>query len=92
MSLKDTFGKNLKYYRYKAGLSQEKLAEIVNIDSKYLSDLENGKYSPSFSKIERLATALDIDPYQLFKEDVTHHSVPPRVYQSKRTTNYRLKD
>lgn len=91
MSLKDTFGKNLKYYRFQADLSQEKLAEIVDIDSKYLSDLENGKYSPSFSKIERLAQALDIEEYLLFKRDISHYSVPPRVYSTKRTTKYRLK-
>lgn len=88
MSLQDTFGKNLKYYRYQKNYSQEKLAEIVNIDSRYLSDLENGKYSPSFNKIERLAEVLEIEPYLLFKEDTNHSSLAPRV-DIYRTTKYR---
>lgn len=88
MNLQDTFGKNLKYYRYQKNYSQEKLAEKVNIDSRYLSDLENGKYSPSFMKIERLAEALDIEPYLLFKNDISHDSLAPRI-DIYRTTKYR---
>ena len=88
MSLQDTFGKNLKYYRYQKNYSQEKLAEKVNIDSRYLSDLENGKYSPSFSKIERIAEDLEIEPYLLFKKDTNHSLLAPRV-DIYRTTKYR---
>lgn len=67
MNLKDTFGKNLKYYRYQKNYSQEKLAEITKSDSRYISDLENGKYSASFDKVEVLAKALGIPAHKLFE-------------------------
>ena len=33
MTLKEVFGKNMRYYRYKKGLTQEKLAEKVDLNS-----------------------------------------------------------
>lgn len=92
MTLKDTFGQNLKYYRYQKQLSQEKLAEITKSDSRYISDLENGKYSPSFEKIETIAKNLDIPAYKLFKENSNHKYLPSRFDSYKVTkTTYHLK-
>lgn len=89
MSLKDIFGQNLKYYRYQKGYSQEKLAEIVDLNSRYVSDIENGKYSVSFDKIEKIAKALSIEPYLLFKKDESHIKLPARV-DIHRITKYRI--
>lgn len=92
MNLKDTFGKNLKYYRYQKGYSQEKFAELTKSDSRYISDLENGKYSASFEKIEVFAKILGIAAHKLFEENKDHYHLPPR-FDSYRTskTKYRLK-
>lgn len=92
MNLKDTFGKNLKYYRYQKNLTQEKLAEIVDSNSRYISDLENGKYSPSFELIELLSETLEIPAHKLFEENINHYSLPPRVdnYRTSKTI-YHLK-
>lgn len=55
--------KRLKEAREAAGLSQEKLAELVNIDGlnirSRLSNYEVGRFSPSFDVIVRIAKALD---------------------------------
>ena len=53
--VQELFSINLKWYRFNRGLSQEKLAELSNTTSKYISDLERGKFYPSFSKIIDLA-------------------------------------
>lgn len=91
MNLKDTFGKNLKYYRYQKGYSQEKFAEKTKSDSRYISDLENGKYSASFEKIEIFAKVLEIPAYKLFEENTNHSSLPPRVDSYRVTkTKYHL--
>jgi transcriptional regulator with XRE-family HTH domain len=63
--LKEAFCINLKWYRFKENLTQEKLAELSNSTPKYISDLERGKFYPSFSKIVDLANAFNIEPYQL---------------------------
>ncbi len=66
-STKDIFRQNLKYYRNKAGLTQEKLSEITGISNDYLSEIERGKKTPSFKRIELIAKGLNIEPYLLFK-------------------------
>lgn len=63
--LKEAFCINLKWYRFNQDLTQEKLAELSNSTPKYISDLERGKFYPSFSKIIDLANALNIEPYEL---------------------------
>ena len=62
MSLKDTFGKNLKYYRYKAGLSQEKLAEIVGVSTSVIGGLESSKVNQGVSvpTLYRISVALEV--------------------------------
>ena len=62
----EIFRHNLKFYRAKQGLTQEKLSEITGISTDYLSEIERGKKTPSFKRIELIAKALNIEVYQLF--------------------------
>ncbi len=66
-STKDIFRNNVKHYRNLKGYTQEKLSEISGISSDYLSEIERGKRTPSFKRIELIANALDIEAYKLFK-------------------------
>ena len=61
------FRNNLKYYRKKLGLTQEKLSEVSGISSDYLSEIERGKRTPSFKRLDLIANALNIEVYKLFK-------------------------
>lgn len=70
MDLKQTFGKNIKYYRYQRKYTQEKLCELTDINLSYLSQIENGNYGPSFDTIEILANALNVEPFELFIKKV----------------------
>lgn len=67
-STKDIFKYNVKYYRNQKGLTQEKLSEMTGISSDYLSEIERGKRTPSFKRIELIADALNIEAYKLFKK------------------------
>ena len=67
--LKEYFAINLKWYRFEKNYTQEHLAELSNLTPKYISDLERGKFSPTLSKIEAIAHALNIEPYLLIKPD-----------------------
>ncbi len=62
----NSFGKNVRKYRLKQNLSQEKLAELSNLHRTYISDIERGKRSISLNNIEKIASALNIKEYKLF--------------------------
>lgn len=47
--------------RQAKGLTQQELANITNLSRNYISDLENGRYTPSLNALSRLALVLDID-------------------------------
>lgn len=65
-STKDIFRHNLKFYRNKLNLTQEKLSELSGISSDYLSEIERGKRTPSFKRMDLIAEALHLDVYKLF--------------------------
>ena len=54
------FGKNVKIERIKKDLTQEKLAEIMNISQNYIANIERGKQNMSLGKVLELANKLDI--------------------------------
>lgn len=68
MDLNSIFVKNLKYYRLKQSLSQEKLAEHSGLHRTYISLLERKKRNITINNIEKIAKGLDIEPYKLLKE------------------------
>ena len=57
---------NIKYYRYVNNYSQEKLAELSKLSPRYITDIERGMHCPTIPKIESIAKALNIEPYELF--------------------------
>ena len=65
-SLRTKFGRNIKYLRKKAGLTQEELAEKSAISIDFLSLIERGINAPSFETIEKISKALNIEISQLF--------------------------
>jgi len=65
-STTEIFRNNLKYYRSKKGYTQELLSEICGISTDYLSQIERGKRTPSFKRMELIAKALNIEVYKLF--------------------------
>ena len=64
--IKEVLALNLKKNRLKLGLTQEKLSEKAQISSHYFAMIELAKKFPSASMLERLATALEIEPHELF--------------------------
>lgn len=62
------FGKNVKKYRKEKHLSQEKLAEMSGLHRTYISAIECYRRSISLENIQRIADALGIEVYRLFKE------------------------
>ena len=67
-SIRLKLGGKIRQFRTKRGYTQEKLAELANIDYKYLQKIE-GKNPPALKvdTIEKLAKALKINPADLLK-------------------------
>lgn len=66
MEICTLFGENVKKYRLKKNISQEKLAELSELHRTYISSVERGLRSISLKNIEKISNALDIEIYQLF--------------------------
>jgi len=66
IQLKAVLAANLKNRRKTLNLTQDKLAELVNTAPTYIAMIEAGRRTPSFTMIERLAQALQIEATSLF--------------------------
>ena len=67
--LQRLLGTNVKAYRLRLNWSQEVLAEKVNISITFLSSIERGAAWLSSATVVKLADALKINIYELFKPE-----------------------
>lgn len=82
-NLKELLIFNIKYYRYQKKLSQEKLAELCSLSSRYLTDIERGLHCPTINKIELIAKALGIEPYELFQNKKRDINIIKKINKSR---------
>ena len=61
------FGKNVKIERIKKDLTQEQLAEIMNVSTNYIASIEGGRANMSLYKIYELSKFLNIKLKFLFE-------------------------
>lgn len=69
--IRETFVNNLKYYRKKKGLSQEKLSYAVGKSIAYINQIENKDTWPQPEMVDKIAIALDISSSMLFEESAS---------------------
>ena len=81
MHLRAVFVRNLRKYRNYRGFTQAKLAELCDKDTSYIGQIEIGTRFPSMELIEKIAEALQIEPYLFFLEDSEEGmaQIPPLV-------------
>jgi len=65
-ALREGMGRRLAELRKATRMTQEKLASLADIDTKYLGAVERGTKNVSFEVLERLMNALKIEPYEPF--------------------------
>jgi transcriptional regulator with XRE-family HTH domain len=59
----------MKKYRKRRQLSQMKLAELLDTSTSYIGEIEINSRVPSMEMVERIAKALDVEPFRLFLDD-----------------------
>lgn len=66
--IKKKFGLKVRKLRVEEGYSQEKLAELSNLDRTYIPGIENGKRNVSLIVLEKIAKAFNISISELLKD------------------------
>ncbi len=61
------FGKNVKIERIKQDLTQEQLAEKMDVSQNYIACIESGRQNMSLGKILELSEVLGVDIEKLLK-------------------------
>jgi transcriptional regulator with XRE-family HTH domain len=69
LELRRILGKNINRCRTRNNLSQMALAERLGKSANFICDIERGKSWISSATLVKLATALNVEPYELFKVD-----------------------
>lgn len=67
MKLRKTFAKNLRRIREEKDISQEKLAELADLDRTYIGRIELKNANVSLEVVEKLSQALNVSPLELLK-------------------------
>ena len=68
--LQQVFGANVRRRRLELGITQGELARRAGVPQPNISDIENGKQSPTFPTLARIAEALSIPPSHLLSAEV----------------------
>jgi transcriptional regulator with XRE-family HTH domain len=69
-AVKAILGKNIKFLRTGRRLTQAVLAEKADISIIFLSSIERGTKYPKPDVLARIAKALDVEVFELFKGDL----------------------
>jgi len=81
-NVREIFAHNLKKNRQNCGLSQAKLAEKVNVSTHHIAMIETARSYPALELVERIATVLDIEIYELFIDPISPPKEMERLYQT----------
>ncbi len=60
-------GKNIRKFRLNNDYTQLELSEKAELDVTYLSAIEHGKRNITLNVLEKIANALNVEPYLLLK-------------------------
>lgn len=66
--IKQKVGNRIRELRIAAGLTQEKLALVADIDRTYIASVENGKRNISIVNLEKIIIALDCTFAEFFRD------------------------
>jgi len=69
--IRTILGSNLRKYRNIREWSQMDLAEKADISMNFLSEIERGNKWPYPDTLQNLATALDVEVFELFKNETS---------------------
>ena len=85
-----TLGKRIREQRKQMDLSQEQFAEMLDISSRYLSEIERGLKMPSINTFIKFVNAVDISADVLLRDEV--RAAKPYVLNELNELTEKMKD
>lgn len=76
-TLRELLAYNVRAYRVAAAVSQEQLGFTANLDRTFISQVERARINVSIDNVEKIATALGVDPARLLER-------PPIIDRDRR--------
>ncbi|WP_336966881.1 helix-turn-helix transcriptional regulator [Sphingobium aquiterrae] len=67
MDLKHVLATNVRRLRHELDLTQEDIAELTGLSSRYVGSIERARVSASVTVLDKLAKAFKVEPYVLIK-------------------------
>ena len=80
MDKKKALGQRIKELRKRKGYSQEKLAELVGLETPSICYIEVGRNYPTLQNLEKIINALDVTYVDVFKFD-QHQETDDLVFE-----------
>ncbi|MBS0426711.1 MAG: helix-turn-helix transcriptional regulator [Proteobacteria bacterium] len=69
LTLRQLFARNVRVVRVNAGISQERLADEVQLDRTFIGSLERGERNVSIDNVERIAKVIGYPAHELLRPD-----------------------
>jgi transcriptional regulator with XRE-family HTH domain len=66
VTLRQSFGANVRHYRKARDMNQRELADALELSVAMVGKIERGNVAPSFESIEKIARVLDVPEAILF--------------------------
>ena len=84
MTLKQDLGQKIQQLRKERKITQERLAELVGIDPKNISRIENGNNYPTAENLTSIAEALRVNIYELFvfKDEIPYQKMKEEIIEA----------
>jgi len=87
MKIESIVGMNLKYLRYKSGLSQERFYEKLGLNHKYMASIERGEVNVSIVFLSNLAKLMEVDIREFLNPDTSRLVMKKRIDERKKTNS-----
>lgn len=84
--MKASISEKIRLQRLQRGLSQENMADLLNLSTTAYGDIERGKTDLTLSRLTQIAQALDVSPLSLLTDD----AIPAQVLEDKPVVNHEL--
>ena len=79
--IREILAQNMKIYRQKLVITQPELAERANISTNFIGMIEQKRKFPAPEMLDRIATALGIETFELFSTSASPQSELKKLHK-----------
>ena len=81
--IRNLFAKNLRRLRNERSISQMELADMADLSTTFINEIENERKWPSVESLTKLVRALGVEPGQFFSPDIVMEPSDAEILKSK---------